>query len=93
MKLGAAHGVRLNMTYFHFPSAVAKVKKDTTVCQFHRLANKVINNSNNNPPGSRKEVIICKDCDVALCVRCWEGFHTKIGFETEDYCRILSDHN
>ena len=47
MKPGAAHGVRLGRTYFHFPLGVARVKKDTTVCQFHRLANKVINNSNN----------------------------------------------
>ena len=92
LKPGALHGIRLDRSYYHFPSAVAPDKKKTTVCQMHRLANKVMNDSNNIPPGSRKNVMVCEDCGAALCLRCWRDFHTKEVFEIDDYCKIVSEY-
>ena len=36
------------------------------------------------PPGSRgKDVIRCKMCNVNLCVRCWEIFHSEVCLDTK----------
>ena len=40
-----------------------------------------------------KDVMVCEDCGVALCVRCWRAFHTKEVFKIEDYCKVVSENN
>lgn len=37
--------------------------------------------------------MVCEDCGVALCVRCWRAFHTKEVFKIEDYCKVVSENN
>ena len=93
LKLGGDHGHRLDQSSSHFHSPVEDDKKKTTVCQLHRLANKVINDEHSIPSGSRKDVMICGNREVALCVNCWKPFHSLERFENEDFCRILSNHN
>ena len=43
--------------------------------------------------GRGEDVMVCEDCGVALCVRCWRAFHTKEVFKIEDYCKVVSENN
>jgi len=81
---------RLNPDLGHFPvpPAPGKSNKDS-VCQLHRMANRKVKNSNEIPKGGRLNVFLCKGCNVLLCVKCWEKYHTVRHLEDE-YCGILS---
>ena len=89
LSLGGAFENRLDCTLGHFPTPLPEGKKKTTVCQLHRMANRVVNGSNDNPPGARTDVYICRGCDAALCVSCWSTFHQKTCFKKQDYVDIL----
>ena len=91
--IGAAYGKRLDRGYYHFPTAVPEDKKKSTVCQLHRLAHTSIHKDNKIPDGARKDVMICKDCDAAICIQCWGVFHSKETFEKGDFCQILEPNN
>ena len=93
LDVGSVYGKRLDTTCCHFPTAVEEGKRKTTVCQLHRLANASINKDNSLPAGARKEVMVCQTCDAALCVRCWESFHTIPTFECPEFERVLHDLN
>ena len=89
LQKGGDRGMRLDRSLYHFPSPVDADRKKTTVCQLHRVANKEVLKETNIPPGARKDVFVCNDCDVALCVECWPAFHQQQCFKTEDYWKIL----
>ena len=91
LSLGGAFENRLDCTLGHFPTPLPEGKKKTTVCQLHRMANRVVNGSNDNPPGARTDVYICRGCDAALCVSCWSTFHQKTCFKNRDYEDILDN--
>ena len=91
LSLGGAFENRLDCTLGHFPTPLPEGKKKTTVCQLHRMANRVVNGSNDNPPGARTDVYICRGCDAALCVSCWSTFHQKTCFKKRDYVDILDN--
>ena len=38
-------------------------------------------------------MMVCEDCAVALCMRCWGAFYTKEVFKIEDYYKILGENN
>ena len=40
-------------------------------------------------PGEGK-ALICGDCNVALCVKCWKVYHTKKCFAAKDYQDVLA---
>ena len=40
-----------------------------------------------------EDVMVCEDCGVVLCVRCWRAFHTKEVFKIEVYCKVVSENN
>ena len=87
---GGVHGVRLDRSLSHYPFAVGKDKKRTTVCQLHRLANKVINKvTAGTPKGARDGVLSCADCGVALCITCFPEFHSIELFGVPEFCKIL----
>ena len=86
---GGVHGVQLDRSMSHYPFAVAKDKKRTTVCQLHRLANKVINKTTSAPKGARDGVLTCADCGVALCITCFPEFHSIELFGVPEFCKIL----
>ena len=88
---GGVYSSRLDPKYNHFPTPVAADKKKTTVCQLHRLAGNAINQDNKIPDGARKDVMVCKDCDAALCIKCWSVFHSKEVIENGDLWKILND--
>ena len=90
---GGAYSRRLDPNFNHFPAPVPADKKKTTVCQLHRLAGAAINKDHKIPDGARKDVMICKDCDAALCLQCWGVFHSQDSFEKRDFCRILKENN
>jgi hypothetical protein len=49
-------------------------------CQLHRWAYKEFNpdeKDNGKPKGSRVGVMRCRECNVHLCLSCWEIFHSK----------------
>ena len=50
-------------------------------CQLHRWAHKEFNpcerDKNEKPKGSRSQVVRCRECDIHLCIPCFEIFHTK----------------
>ena len=87
---GGAYDRRLDRSLNHFPIGVPDDKKKTTVCQLHRVANKSVNNSTAIPVGARKDVMICKGCNAAVCLKCWEDFHSLEAFDSGDFCRVLS---
>ena len=37
--------------------------------------------------------MVCEDCGVARCVRCWRAFHAREMFKIEDYCKVVSENN
>jgi hypothetical protein len=53
----------------------------SAVCQLHRWAHKQANTDgskiNGKPGGARAHVMLCKACDVNLCLGCWEIYHTQ----------------
>ena len=60
----------------HMPVAA----KGIHVCQLHRWAYKEFNPGepdNAKPKGSRASVMRCRECDVHLCINCFEIFHTS----------------
>jgi hypothetical protein len=60
----------------HMPVAA----KGIHVCQLHRWAYKEFNPDepdNAKPKGSRASVMKCRECDVHLCIPCFEIFHTS----------------
>ena len=76
--------VRLDTSRNHMP-VVPRGKPHSNVCQLHRWADKEFNptadvkgrKKNTKPAGGRTNVMRCTVCDVNLCIRCWEIFHTK----------------
>ena len=89
LEKGGAHGMRLDRSLSHFPCPVKADKKKTTICQLHRVANKEVFKDTNIPAGARKDVFVCKDCDVSLCVKCWPIFHSQCCFEKENFLNVL----
>ena len=81
---------RLDVSLGHFPTVVAEGKRKSTVCQLHRMANRMVNESNDIPPGARTDVYVCKGCDATLCVKCWATFHQTKCLKMEDYVEILN---
>ena len=81
---------RLDSSLRHFPVMMDPVAKKNCCCQLHRLANSFVNKNNNRPPGSRSDVYVCGDCGVALCIKCWNVFHTKVCFSAADYEAVLA---
>ena len=67
---GGSYGRRLDRSLPHLPTPVPAHKKKTTICQLHRLAGSVINMDNKIPDGARKDVMICNDCNAAICIKC-----------------------
>ena len=56
--------------------------------QIHKWANK----------RTRKQVMLCSDCNVTLCVTCYKPFHTILNLKTikadlENDCEICIDKN
>jgi hypothetical protein len=50
------------------------------VCQLHQWAHKEFNPDemdNVKPKGSQAQFMRCHECDVHLCLPCWEIYHTK----------------
>ena len=86
---GGAFDRRLDRSLHHCPTMLPADKKKTTVCQFHRLAGKSINKNHAIPEGARRDVMICQDCNAAVCVKCWEVFHYKEVIGDADLCRVL----
>ena len=76
--------VRLDTSRNHMP-VIPRGKPHNNVCQLHRWADKEFNptadvkgrKKNTKPAGGRTNVMRCTMCDVNLCIRCWEIFHTK----------------
>ena len=86
-------GVRLDPTKAHYPQPVPENAKRSTVCQLHRYANKVLNEKSDIPKGARDKVMICGDCNAAVCLKCWSTFHSTEVFSDYDFCEILSNNN
>ena len=85
LDVGGVYGKRLDTTCHHFQTPYAEGKSKTTVCQFHCLANNTMNSDRNLPAGAKKEVMVCKTCNAALCLRCWEAFHNTPTFEGPEF--------
>ena len=80
---------RLDSSLRHFPVALNQKEKGSVCCQLHRFAHKWVNKNSSKPAGSRSDVYTCGDCGVALCVQCWEVFHTTKCFVGNDYQNVL----
>ena len=80
---------RLDSNLSHFPVMMHNDANVRGCCQLHRLANKFVNKNRNKPPGARSDVYLCEDCQVALCIKCWKVFHTKVCFKAADYQEVL----
>ncbi len=52
-------------------------KKGNANCQLHHWENILPMGKNANFPGSRSQVMLCKECGVHLCLHCWEMYHTE----------------
>ena len=55
----------------------------------NQMAKSFVNKSHDKPEGVRLDVYECGDCGVALCVKCWEVYHTKACFTVIDYTKVL----
>ena len=76
--------MRLDHTHVqHWPCPVTK--KDTS-CQLHYWA---------TGKRCRKQMVQCELCEVTLCVKCFQPFHTepKIGKKQEYYRKLYSKDN
>ncbi len=67
---------RLKTTMPHMP-VIPPGNKGNHACQLHRWANKEQTCNNMIPPGARQHVMRCKQCQVNICLQCWESYHTK----------------
>ena len=80
---------RLDVTLDHTPMPHRKdAKKDDYVCQLHRAASRAVNDNNAIPKGARTGVATCKECQVNLCIKCWQPYH-KVRRLEGVYCKIL----
>jgi len=82
--------VRLNTSEQHIPIVPAHSK---AICQLHRWAHnekKCVEDKKKFaiPSGARSTVMQCKVCNVILCLRCYEIFHTceDIGAKIDTIC-------
>ncbi len=66
---------RLDSTLYHMPTTLLGAKGNVN-CQLHQWANRGMMGENMIPPGGRQNVMLCRECDVNLCLRCWENFHS-----------------
>jgi len=68
--------LRLRLTpACHFAVPADKIH----VCQLHRWAYRMFNPDENvsiKPKGSRSLVMRCRECDVHICIPCFEIYHT-----------------
>ena len=81
---------RLDHSKKHWPKKLAEGKNRTTCCQMHRFAARSLNKGEKAPPGARSDVFHCPDCNTALCISCWDKFHTTKCFQVKDYVDILA---
>ncbi len=79
---------RLDTTLNHMP-IVPLGKKGDANCQLHRWAHKMQTSQHNIPPGARQHVMMCRECCVNICLRCWELFHSEPNL-SEKICDILA---
>ncbi len=68
---------RLDSTLNHMPTTPLGAKGNVN-CQLHRWANREMTGENVIPPGGRQHVMLCRECDVNLCLLCWEIFLSDI---------------
>ena len=85
LDLGGVYKKHLDTTSHRFSAAVPADKRKSTVCQLQLLANTTLNVDRNVPVGARREVVVCMTCNAALCVRCWESFHTLYTLEGPNF--------
>ena len=66
---------RLNRTCGHWPSETESNKdRNKPACQLHKWAAGL---------QKRNNVAFCADCNVILCLQCWESFHTVYDIVSE----------
>ena len=81
---------RLDHSKRHWPTKLAEGQHRTTCCQLHRFASRSLGKGSVEPPGARSNVYHCPDCNVALCIPCWDRFHTTKCFRVNNYIDILA---